>query len=146
MKLFNKQKTDIPDIMPAKCAKTREDIDIYIERRGGRVIMTEAKRRAAKPAKGLGLIKFVADDKPIDVGEGIYPEKGYHCPVCGNGTIVRCNGCGCITCYDYSGKFTCAHCGAGGKVSGSIKSVPARSSGGGLKGDKPCYPGDKGDK
>ena len=155
------------ELMPAKCAVTGEDFDISIQRRNGKLMMLNGRKRHS-----LSDQSFVSTSssspkeemKMMSVEGGLYTEKTYHCPICGNKDIVRCGKCHRITCYDGSGYFKCAYCGNSGKVSGTIQEVHIHDSG--IKkpihnsdksyvygdkayypGDKPYYPGDKpGDK
>ena len=60
--------------------------------------------------------------KTIDISEARTGPQ-YKCPYCGNDSYVRCGKCRKLTCYDDSGRFSCAHCGNSGKVSGVIKDI-----------------------
>lgn len=149
MGLFDKVvKKESIESLPAKCTVTGADFDIAIERRDGKLMMLEGKKRYGSTAH-TPVSSCTADKKTgmkaIAVDGGIFTEKTYHCPICGNKDIVRCGKCHNITCYDGSGTFKCAHCGNSGKVSGTIQQIHVHDSGYKKEsaGDKPYYPGDK---
>jgi len=156
--IFNKFKKITGDeTMPARCARTKQDFDIIMKRQNGRVSLLEGKRTMSSYANHAGADKTAepkTNIKSIAVEGGIYTEKTYRCPICGNKDIVRCGKCHNITCYDGSGSFTCAYCGNSGRVSGVMDQVPIRDNSlkkdfatgdktGVKQGDKPYYPGDK---
>lgn len=157
MGLFDKVvKKECVESLPAKCTVTGGNFDILIERRNGKLMMLEGKKSDVE-ASYTTRISNSADKKSgmksITVDGGLFTEKTYHCPICGNKYIVRCGKCHNITCYDGSGSFKCAHCGNSGKVSGTIQQIHVhdskykKPSANGDKsyypGDKPYYPGDK---
>lgn len=144
-KKLKKDKQD--NVIPARCAVTGENFDIAIGYENGRLTMLKGVRAAAvfdPYAHGVqgGL-------KTLDLSNGLDTSLTYHCPICGNKDIVRCNTCHHITCYDGTGKFQCAYCGNSGTVSGTMQSVEVYDPGGVKKdGIKPksglkYYPGDK---
>lgn len=156
---FNKLKKITGDeTMPARCTRTKQDFDIIMKRQNGRLALIEGKKLASSYENYAGADKRAepkANVKSIAVEGGIYTEKTYRCPICGNRDIVRCGKCHSITCYDGSGTFKCAYCGNSGRVSGVMEQVPIRdntfkkdyTSGDKASvkyGDKPYYPGDKG--
>ena len=135
---------------------TGADFDIVVESHNGKLMMIRGEKRNKTPvhtAMGSCSADKKSGMKSIAVDGGIFTERTYHCPVCGNKRIVRCGKCHNITCYDGKGTFKCAHCGNRGKVSGSIQQIYVHNSeykkisatGDKLNcpGDKPYYPGDK---
>ena len=156
MGLFEKKTKENVETLPAKCTVSGADFEIAIEKRNGKLVMLEGKKSDGKSTYTAGA-SCAADKKTgmrsIAVDGGLFTEKTYHCPICGNKDIVRCGKCHNITCYDGSGSFKCAHCGNSGKVSGTIQQIHVHDSGykkpsvAGDKlycpGDKPYYPGDK---
>ncbi len=53
----------------------------------------------------------------------------YKCPWCGQTDFVKCGSCGKLTCHDENSEdFSCAHCGATGKISGTISGEEMRKS------------------
>lgn len=150
MGIFSKNdKKEIDELMPAKCIVTGRDFDITLKRRNGRLMMVEGKKRRRTYGKNAIMINTSEEKegmKTLAIDGGIFTEKTYHCPICGNKDIVRCGKCHSITCYDGSGTFKCAHCGNSGKVSGTIQQIHVHSSDdkkSSRNGDKPYYPGDK---
>jgi len=140
--LFKKGKQD--EVMPARCGKSKEDFDILLDNVKGRLTMIGSKRsehtssQVSNNSKGM---------KAIDLSNGLASGSAYHCPICGNKHIVQCGRCKRITCYDRSGRFTCAYCGNKGNVSGTMKRIEIYDPSGlkaGLKQDGMKYcPGDK---
>lgn len=148
MNLFKNDKKYNIESLPAKCAITCDDFDITIEKRNDKLMMLEGKKRNTTAIRTLPSSSHSDKKeglKPLTVDNGIYTEKTYHCPICGNKNIVRCGKCHNITCYDGSGTFKCAHCGNRGKVSGSIQQIQVHDSSYKQTSseDKPYYPGIK---
>lgn len=144
-------KETVEDTMPARCSVTKEDFDILLGTPKGRLTMIGSKRSecASSSMSGSrsGSSKGMKVMKTIDLSNGLDTGRTYHCPICGNKSIVRCGRCHHITCYDRSGHFICAYCGNSGQVSGTMKRIEVYDSSGmksGLKQDgMKYYPGDK---
>ena len=145
------EKVQVPkqrEVIPARCTVTSEDFSISLGYEKGKLTMLEGKKtdsishQYASSSHNKGF-------KTIDLSNGLFAGRTYHCPVCGNKDIVRCGKCHRISCYDGKGTFRCAFCGNSGKVSGTIQSVEVCNNSD-LKQDgmKPSssmkyYPGDK---
>ena len=120
-------------ILPARCCKNGEEFEIVLGYEKGSLTMIEGRK--IKPGSGSkkgGL----GDDgtQTMNLSDGILWGSDYHCPVCGNRNIVRCDACGRITCYDDSGTFRCSWCQNAGKVEGAIKSIDVKKDAGGQGG------------
>ena len=154
---FKDKKVVGDETMPARCTRTKQEFDIIMKRQNGRLTLLEGKKTVGSCASFAGAVRtsdYKENVKSIVVEGGIYTEKTYRCPICGNKDIVRCGKCHNITCYDGSGSFTCAYCGNSGRVSGVMDQVPIRDNSlkkdfvsgdktGAKYGDKAYYPGDK---
>lgn len=141
-------KETVEDTMPARCSVTKEDFDIFLGSPKGRLTMIGSKRSEHASSSIFGNRSGSSKGmKVIDLSNGLDTSRTYHCPICGNKSIVRCGRCHHITCYDRSGHFTCAYCGNSGQVSGTMKQIKVYDSSGmksGLKQDgMKYYPGDK---
>ena len=132
-------------VLPARCSVTGEPYMITISRVNGTLTMVKGERtpqsRAQDMPSGSGVMK------KLDLSDGLVSGKTYHCPICGNKSIVRCGKCHSITCYDGSGYSKCINCGSSDKVSASIQSVDVYDANGtkssGLKPGNKYAPGDK---
>lgn len=147
MEIFKKAKTPIvEERIPARCSVTKESFDILLGHEKGKLTMLCGERSCETDAVDSTRRGYKTGFKKINLANGLYVGRTYHCPVCGNKDIVRCGKCKRITCYDGKGYFTCAYCGNSGKVSGTMDSIDAYDNSGMKQDGVKNYPGDKGDK
>ena len=132
--------------IPARCSDTKEFFDIILGHESGKMTMLRGERSYTDDKSTYFKSDTKAGLKQINLSNGLMIRRTYHCPACGNKDIVRCGKCGCITCYDGKGDFTCAYCGNSGKVSGTIDRIDAYDSNGVKPDGMKYYSGDKGDK
>lgn len=132
--------------IPARCSVTRESYDILLGHEGGKLTMLRGERGYEDDINSNSRCGAKVGYKKINLSNGLYAGRTYHCPVCGNKDIVRCGKCRRITCYDGKGHFTCAYCGNSGKVSGTMDSIDVYDNSGMKQDGIKYYPGDKGDK
>lgn len=147
MDIFKKAKEPLAEErIPARCSVTKESFDILLGHEKGKLTMLCGERSYSVDVANSSGGGAKAEYKKINLTNGLYVGRTYHCPVCGNKDIVRCGKCKRITCYDGKGTFTCAYCGNSGKVSGTIDSIEVYNSSGMKQSGMKYYPGDKGDK
>lgn len=132
--------------IPARCSVTKESFDILLGHEKGKLTMLRGERSYSMDVANSSGGGAKSEYKKINLSNGLYVGRTYHCPVCGNKDIVRCGKCRRITCYDGKGHFTCAYCGNSGNVSGTMDSIDAYGNSGMKQDGMKYYPGDKGDK
>lgn len=136
----------VEERIPARCSVTKESFVILLGREKGRLTMLRGERSYETDVMNSTRSGSKTGLKKIDLANGLYAGRTYHCPVCGNKDIVRCGKCKRITCYDGKGTFTCSYCGNSGRVSGTMDSIEAYDGSGMKQPGMKYYPGDKGDK
>lgn len=92
--------------------------------------LTAAERQALRnqtTKKEGGLLSFLSRlsaKKPetLDVRGNFYSGE-LVCPECGCTAFVKCGNCNQLSCYDGGDTYTCAACGASGRVEGHIENL-----------------------
>lgn len=135
--------TKTEERIPARCSATRESYDIHLGHENGKLTMLRGERSYADDIGDSNGVDAKEGYKKINLSNGLYVGRIYHCPVCGNKDIVQCGKCSRISCYDGKGHFKCAYCGNSGKVLGTMDSIEVYDSSGIKQNGMKYYPGDK---
>ena len=139
------EKTGIPGKQPdeyytvvARCAKCKKAFSIQLEPRpdgGYNMTTTRPLIGGGSQAGGHG--------RSIEI-KSLHTSSLYHCPFCGNQSVMKCSACDGLTCLTTGKKEeTCAWCGRKGKIGGSIRELSVTDSSGVKYGDKAGLKGDK---
>lgn len=122
----------------ARCAKCKKAFSIQLEPRpNGGYNMT-----ATRPLTG-GDSQAGGHGRSIEI-KSLHTGSLYHCPFCGNQSVMKCFTCGNLTCLTTGKKEeTCAWCSRKGKIGGSIRELSVTGSSGVKYGDKAGLKGDK---
>ena len=112
--------------LPIRCAKTKNEFYLRYDRAyDGVWNLTRAEKTLPSDVSVAKNLSSVT----LDIsGARLGPQ--YKCPDCGSISYVRCGQCQKLTCYDGSGKFTCAYCGNSGEVSGYIDTLDGEATSG----------------
>ena len=104
----------------ARCTKADRDFFIRLEYEKGAWWFVYAWELPSPAAGADG-----SEEVTLTFENGLYRGADYACPCCQNRSIVSCGVCKRISCWDESKRFTCAHCGNTGEVTGVIQSAQA---------------------
>lgn len=108
-------------LMSVKCSRTHKSFFARYDRAyDGVYVLTYGLKEAPQDVSGSSGEE--GGEVKIDLSNSRTGPQ-YKCPYCGAVGFVRCGSCGKLTCYDYSGHFTCEHCGSAGSVEGTIASL-----------------------
>lgn len=122
----------------ARCAKCKRAFSIKLEPRpdgGYNMTATRPLTATASQAGGPG--------RSMEI-KTLYTGSLFHCPFCGNQSVMKCSACGGLTCLATGEKEeTCAWCCRNGKIGGSIRELSVTGSSGVKYGDKAGLKGDK---
>ena len=122
----------------ARCAKCKKAFSIQLEPRpdgGYNMTTTRPLIGGGSQAGGHG--------RSIEI-KSLHTSSLYHCPFCGNQSVMKCSACDGLTCLTTGEKEeTCAWCSRKGKIGGSIRELSVTGSSGVKYGDKVGLKGDK---
>lgn len=122
----------------ARCAKCKKAFSIQLEPRpDGGYNMTTTRPLIGGDSQAGG------HGRSIEI-KSLHTDSLYHCPFCGNQSVMKCSACDGLTCLTTGEKEeTCAWCSRKGKIGGSIRELSVTGSSGVKYGDKVGLKGDK---
>lgn len=100
-------------VICAKCGKTKQLYGIRTEKTGGHWYFTWSFPLKADAAKREGYADTVINETPSN------REDFRGCPYCHSQSMIYCDNCKKLNCYNGEERFTCAWCGKTGTVSES---------------------------
>ena len=121
-----------------RCAKCKKAFTIQLEPRpDGGYNMTTTRPLIGGDSQAGG------HGRSIEI-KSLHTGSLYHCPFCGNQSVMKCSACDGLTCLTTGEKEeTCAWCSRKGKIGGSIRELSVTGSSGVKYGDKVGLKGDK---